>query len=119
MSDQRPLIWKTLDSAERSIAPYVELAARTDTFLGALGLMVHVTARVRRAVDGPSMRLWHFANLPTRGDVARLHAHVAAMDRELRRMGTQLERALEGSERWEGSGIEDNGTHREQRATST
>jgi hypothetical protein len=100
--DQRPLIWKALDSTERSIAPYVESATRTQTFVGALGLMVSVTARVRDAFEGPSMRLWHLVNLPTRGDVARLHAHVAAMDRELRRVGAQLERGARDSDRAEG-----------------
>jgi len=97
----KPLWFKAFDAAERALAPRVEEAVRSDQFLDALGLAARAQARVRREVEARSRAVWHLVNLPAGSDVRRLRRQVADLDRELRQMSLQLERAL--AERQEGN----------------
>jgi hypothetical protein len=95
VADGRALIWRAFDAAERSVAPYVESAVRTDAFLDVMSVAIRTLTTARGVVEAPTRRIWHLANLPARSDVARLQRQVAALDRELRQLtrGIDAERA--------------------------
>jgi hypothetical protein len=46
---------------------------------------------VKDSARGLSARAWHLVNLPAGSDVSRLRAQIGALDREVRRLGLQLE----------------------------
>jgi hypothetical protein len=90
----KPLLWKLFDAAEGAVAPRLEEAVRSGVFLGGLGLAARARTGVRRRLDARTQTLWRLVNLPAGSDVARLRREVAALDRELRRVSSGLERAL-------------------------
>jgi hypothetical protein len=94
----KPVFWRVFDKAEGIVAPRLEGAARSDAFLGALGLAARAQARARRDAERRSRRLWHLMNLPTASDVSHLRRQLAELDRELRRTNVELERALGGKD---------------------
>src|SRR3954453_7946009 len=91
----KPLFWRAFDAAERAVGPRLEEAVRSGPFLDALGLAARAQARARRDLERQSRRVWHLVNLPAGSDVTRLRHQVADLDRELRRVNTALEQALE------------------------
>jgi hypothetical protein len=93
MASKRPLLWRAIDAAEKTVAPRLEKAARSGRFLDGLGLVTQAQARLRRTVESRSRAAWHVLNLPTASDVARLRRQVAQLDRELHHLTASLERA--------------------------
>jgi hypothetical protein len=96
VASDKPLLWRIFDAADRVVAPRLEEVVHSGTFLGGLGLVARVQARLRRAVDARTRAAWHLVNLPAGSDVARLRRELAALDREVRRLSTTLERAMAG-----------------------
>jgi hypothetical protein len=87
-----PPRWRrAFDVAERAVTPRAEELVRTPGF--ALGATLARRAQVlaRNSVRGLSARAWHLVNLPAGSDVSRLRAQIGALDREVRRLGLQLE----------------------------
>jgi hypothetical protein len=94
MAEEKGLLWKAFDAAERAAAPKLESAVRTGTFAQALGLAARMDSAVRHGLESRTRRLWHLVNLPAASDITRLRRQVATLDRELRLLNRRLERTL-------------------------
>jgi len=87
-----PPLWRqAFDAAERAVSPRAETFVRTPTFSVGVTLLRRAESLVRDSVRGASARAWHLVNLPAGSDVSRLRAQIGALDREVRRLGLQLE----------------------------
>jgi putative heme degradation protein len=86
-----PLWRQAYDAAERRITPQAERLVRTPTFAVGAALVQRAQTVARDAAQGVSARAWHLLNLPAGSDVSRLRAQIGALDREVRRLGVQLE----------------------------
>ncbi|MBA2513806.1 MAG: hypothetical protein H0V26_05690 [Solirubrobacterales bacterium] len=94
MGEQKGLLWRAFDAAEKAAAPRLEGAVRTGTFAAALSIVTRVDAAVRHELEARSRRLWHGLNLPAGSDVTRLRRQIATLDRELRHISRTLEHTL-------------------------
>ncbi len=90
MSDA-PLWRQAFDSAERAVAPHAENLVRTPGFALGAALLRRAQTLARGSVRDVTARAWHLVNLPAGSDVTRLRAQIGALDREVRRLGLQLE----------------------------
>jgi hypothetical protein len=79
------------DTAERAVAPRAESLVRTPTFALGTALLRRAQTLARSSARDLSARAWHLVNLPAGSDVGRLRAQIGALDREVRRLGLQLE----------------------------
>jgi hypothetical protein len=87
-----PPRWRqAFDTAERAVTPHAEQLVRTAAFSLGAGLLRRAQTLGRDSARGLSARAWHLVNLPAGSDVARLRAQIGALDREVRRLGLQLE----------------------------
>ena len=86
-----PLWRQAFDAAERVITPRAETFVRTPTFHVGVALLRRAENVVRDSARGLTARAWHLVNLPAGSDVSRLRAQIGALDREVRRLGLQLE----------------------------
>ena len=90
MSDA-PLWRQAFDSAERAVAPRAESLVRTPGFSLGAALVRRAQTLARGTARDVTARAWHLLNLPAGSDVTRLRAQIGALDREVRRLGLQLE----------------------------
>jgi hypothetical protein len=90
MSDA-PLWRQAFDSAERAVAPRAESLVRTPGFALGAALVRRAQTVARSSARDVTARAWHLLNLPAGSDVTRLRAQIGALDREVRRLGLQLE----------------------------
>jgi hypothetical protein len=90
MSDA-PLWRQAFDSAERAVAPRAESLVRTPGFALGAALVRRAQTLARSSARDVTARAWHLLNLPAGSDVTRLRAQIGALDREVRRLGLQLE----------------------------
>jgi hypothetical protein len=91
-----PPLWRQLyDSVERTVARPLESLVRTERFARGAAVAGWARSMAREQATELSARLWHLVNLPAGTDVARLRARIGALDREVRRLSVQLERAAE------------------------
>jgi hypothetical protein len=90
MSDA-PLWRQAFDSAERAVAPRAESLVRTPGFALGAALVRRAHTLARGTARDVTARAWHLLNLPAGSDVTRLRAQIGALDREVRRLGLQLE----------------------------
>jgi hypothetical protein len=90
MSDA-PLWRQAFDTAERAVAPRAERLVRTPAFHVGVSLVRRAQGVVRGSARDLTARAWHLVNLPAGSDVVRLRAQIGALDREVRRLGLQLE----------------------------
>jgi hypothetical protein len=87
-----PPLWRQVfDTAERAVSPRAETFVRTPGFHVGVALIRRAEGVVRGTVRGATARAWHLVNLPAGSDVSRLRAQIGALDREVRRLGLQLE----------------------------
>jgi len=86
-----PLWRQAFDAAERAVTPRAETFVRTPTFHIGVALLRRAENAVRDSARGLTTRAWHLVNLPAGSDVSRLRAQIGALDREVRRLGLQLE----------------------------
>jgi hypothetical protein len=86
-----PLWRQAFDAAERAVAPRAEDLVRTEYFALGTALVRRAQTLAGRSVQGLTARAWHLVNLPAGSDVSRLRAQIGALDREVRRLGLQLE----------------------------
>jgi hypothetical protein len=85
-------LWRqAFDSAERAVAPRAESLVRTPGFALGAALLRRAQTLARGSVRDVTARAWHLVNLPAGSDVTRLRAQIGALDREVRRLGLQLE----------------------------
>jgi len=90
MSDA-PLWRQAFDKAERAVAPRAESLVRTPGFNLGAALVRRAQTLARGTARDVTARAWHLLNLPAGSDVTRLRAQIGALDREVRRLGLQLE----------------------------
>jgi hypothetical protein len=86
-----PLWRQAFDAAERAVSPRAETFVRTPAFHVGVSLIRRAEGVVRGTVRDATARAWHLVNLPAGSDVSRLRAQIGALDREVRRLGLQLE----------------------------
>jgi hypothetical protein len=90
MSDA-PRWRQAFDTAERAVAPRAENLVRTPGFALGAALVRRAQTLARSSARDVTARAWHLLNLPAGSDVTRLRAQIGALDREVRRLGLQLE----------------------------
>jgi hypothetical protein len=90
MSDA-PRWRQAFDTAERAVAPRAESLVRTPGFAFGAALVRRAQTLARSSARDVTARAWHLLNLPAGSDVTRLRAQIGALDREVRRLGLQLE----------------------------
>jgi hypothetical protein len=84
--------WRqAFDAAERQVTPRLEEFVRTPTFSVGAALARRARSTAEASFRDLTARAWHLVNLPAGSDVSRLRAQVGALDREVRRLTTQLE----------------------------
>jgi hypothetical protein len=87
-----PPLWRqAFDAAERAVSPRAESLVRTPSFHVGVALLRRTEGVLRGSVRNATARAWHLVNLPAGSDVSRLRAQIGALDREVRRLGLQLE----------------------------
>jgi hypothetical protein len=85
-------LWRqAFDKAERTVAPRAESLVRTPGFSLGAALVRRAQTLARSSARDVTARAWHLLNLPAGSDVTRLRAQIGALDREVRRLGLQLE----------------------------
>ncbi|MFL6098290.1 MAG: hypothetical protein ACJ71Y_22770 [Blastococcus sp.] len=90
MSDA-PRWRQAFDTAERAVAPRAESLVRTPGFALGAAVLRRAQTLARDSAQGLTARAWHLLNLPAGSDIGRLRAQIGALDREVRRLGLQLE----------------------------
>jgi hypothetical protein len=87
-----PPLWRqAFDAAERAVSPRAEELVRTPAFHLGVALLRRTEGLVRTSLRDATARAWHLVNLPAGSDVSRLRTQIGALDREVRRLGLQLE----------------------------
>jgi hypothetical protein len=87
-----PPRWRqAFDTAERAVTPRAEQLVRTPAFSLGAALARRAQTLARDSARGLTARAWHLINLPAGSDIGRLRAQIGALDREVRRLGLQLE----------------------------
>src|SRR3954447_14458582 len=87
-----PPRWRqAFDTAERAVAPRAESLVRTPGFALGTAVLRRAQTLARHSARGISARAWHLVNLLAGSDIGRLRAQIGALDREVRRLGLQLE----------------------------
>jgi hypothetical protein len=87
-----PPRWRqAFDTAEKAVAPRAENLVRTPAFSLGAALVRRAQTLARDSARDLTARAWHLVNLPAGSDVGRLRAQIGALDREVRRLGLQLE----------------------------
>jgi hypothetical protein len=87
-----PPRWRqAFDTAERAVTPHAEQLVRTPAFSLGAALVRRAQTLARDSARDLTARAWHLVNLPAGSDIGRLRAQIGALDREVRRLGLQLE----------------------------
>ena len=82
---------KVFNVAERAVATRVEPLVQSGGFATAMSRYVAINRRVGRTLSQLTGGVLHLVNIPTTTDVARLHEHLNAVDKQL----SELTRGLE------------------------
>lgn len=94
-----PGIRDLYNRVERVAAPLAEQVVKTEEFAQAAALLTSVNKTVRSGLDQLAARAWHAVNLPAGTDVQRLRQQVGSLDRELRLLSLELQRARKEAKR--------------------
>ncbi len=79
--------------------PLAEQVVKTEEFAQAAALFTSVNKAIRTELDKLTARVWHAVNLPAGTDVQRLKQQVGSLDRELRLLSLELQRARKEAKR--------------------
>ena len=82
---------KVFNTAERAVAARVEPLVQSGEFATAMSRYVAINRRVGRTVSKVTGGVLHLVNIPTTSDVARLHEHLNAVDKQLSLLTRELE----------------------------
>jgi hypothetical protein len=91
MSDTHPLR-RAYDAAEREVAPRVEALLHSDEFTTTTTWIAKARKRIGGGIAAAGAQIWHLVNLPAGTDIKRLRSQLGSLDREVRKLGLQLER---------------------------
>ena len=90
-----PPLWKkAFDAMERTVAPQLEKAIRTDQFADAAAALAKGQNQMRIRAERASRQAMHAANMATATDVKRISDQLASVERRLNDMAKQQERIL-------------------------
>lgn len=84
---------------ERVAGPLAERVVKTEEFAQVAAFFISVNKAVRTEVDKLTARAWHAVNLPAGTDVQRLKQQVGSLDREMRLLSLELQRARKEAKR--------------------
>ncbi|WP_448624509.1 hypothetical protein [Geodermatophilus sp. URMC 64] len=85
---------------EKVATPLADELTRSKEFAQAVALLAGANKTVRAGLGKLAARGWHAVNLPASTDVKRLRQQVGALDRDLRLLSMELQRARkEGTRR--------------------
>jgi hypothetical protein len=98
VNDTHPLR-RAYDAAEREVAPRVESLVHSAEFTTTTTWIAKARKRIGGGIAAVGAEIWHLVNLPAGTDIKRLRSQLGSLDREVRKLGLQLERLrLEQSE---------------------
>lgn len=84
---------------ERVAGPLAEQVVKTEEFAQSAALFTSVNKAIRTELDKLTARAWHAVNLPAGTDVQRLKQQVGSLDREMRLLSLELQRARKEAKR--------------------
>lgn len=87
------------NSFEKLASPVLTQITRTEEFAQAAAVVTSVNKAVRSEAEKLQARVWHAMNLPAGTDVQRLRQQVGSLDRELRLLSLELQRARREAKR--------------------
>ena len=90
-NDPRSPLRKVFTVAERAVAIRVEPLVQSGGFATAMSRYVAINRRVGRTLSKVTGGVLHLVNIPTTTDVARLHEHLNAVDRQLSLLTRELD----------------------------
>jgi hypothetical protein len=82
---------RVFNAAERAVATRVEPLIQTGGFATALSRYVAINRQVGRTLSKVTGGVLHLVSIPTTTDVARLHEHLNAVDKQLLEITRELE----------------------------
>ncbi len=84
---------------EKVAAPLAIQVTKTEEFAQVAAVLTSVNKTVRAEAGKLQARVWHAMNLPAGTDVQRLRQQVGSLDRELRLLSLELQRARKEAKR--------------------
>ncbi len=84
---------------EKLATPLANELTHSEEFAQAAALLTSVKKVVRTELDKLAARAWHAVNLPAGTDVQRLKQTVGSLDREVRLLSLELQRAQKEAKR--------------------
>ena len=89
-------MWKkAFDAMEKSVAPQLEKAIRTDQFADAASALTKVQAQMQKRAEKASRDALHRANMPAATDVKRLADQMASLERRMHEISKQQHEILD------------------------
>jgi hypothetical protein len=89
--NDKPVWRRTYDAVENTVAPRMEALVHTSQFANTTAVVARTRRRVGDQLNGIAARALHLFNLPARTDIQQLRRQVGALDREVRRLSTELD----------------------------
>lgn len=87
------------NQVEKLVTPLATQVIGTDEFAKVVAAVTAINKAVRSEADKVQARTWHALNLPAGTDVERLRQQVGSLDRELRLLSLELQRARQQARR--------------------
>jgi hypothetical protein len=98
MADERPLWRQAFDAVDTNLGPRMEELVRSEQFADGVALLSRLNKQAIKAAERINRQAMHFWNRPTATDVVELKKQLAAVQRQLRVMGKQLEEGGRGND---------------------
>ncbi len=93
MAGDKALWRRAFDTVEGALAPRAEAAVRCGEFAAGLSQLKRVRSGLLQALDSRTRSLWHVLNLPAGSDVHTMRRQLGELDREVRLLRSELDRA--------------------------
>lgn len=90
---------RDLSNQVEKLAPLANEVTHSQEFAQAAALLTGVKKVVRTELNKVAARAWHAVNLPAGTDVQRLKQQVGSLDREVRLLSLELQRARKETKR--------------------
>ncbi len=87
------------DKVEKLATPLANDLTHSAQFAQTAAVLASVNKGVRTELDKLAARAWHAVNLPAGTDVERLKQQIGSLDRELRLVSLELQRARKEADR--------------------
>jgi hypothetical protein len=90
------------DTVEGAVGSRLEDAARGSEFAVVLAWAARTQATTRRGLERRTRRYWHALNLPTAGDIRRVHEQLVVLDQRVQELSRRLDEPAESPRRARG-----------------